>query len=139
MRKSNLLVAATLAISLVTPTMAQEMRHYIGYFKYTDAAMKAMTENPQDREAAGRKLAETFGGKLDAIYWTASGDYDGFVIWEWPDDVTAEASNMLARATGNFSKNEIIPLMNATEFKAAMQKVKDIKATTGYTAPTQTK
>jgi hypothetical protein len=28
------------------------MRHYLAYFKYTDAAVKAMTENPQDREAA---------------------------------------------------------------------------------------
>ena len=135
----GLSTAAILAIGLVTPATAQELRHYLAYFKYSDAAMKAMSENPQDREAAGRKLAEGFGGKLDAVYWMSSGEYDGFVIWEYPDDVTAAASNALTRATGNFQKVEIIPLMNAAEFKAAMQKVKDVRATTAYTAPTQTK
>jgi uncharacterized protein with GYD domain len=147
MKKSNhlalyiggLSTAAILAIGLVTPAMAQELRHYLGYFKYSDAAIKAMSENPQDREAAGRKLAETFGGKLDVIYWMSSGEYDGFVVWEWPDDVTAAASSALARSSGNFQKVEIIPLMNAAEFKATMQKVKDVKATATYTAPTQTK
>jgi uncharacterized protein with GYD domain len=138
MRKSNLLVAA-LAISVATPAMAQEMRHYLGYFTYSDAAMKAMTENPQDREAAARKLAESFGGKMDAIYWMNVG-HDGFVIWEWPDDITAKAVTALTRSTGNFQgTSDVIPLMNAAEFKAAMQKVKDVKATTGYTVPTQTK
>ena len=126
-------------MGFVAPAMSQELRHYIGYFKYSDAAIKAMSENPQDREAAARKLAETFGGKVDAIYFMAAGEYDGFVIWEWPDDVTAAASTALARSSGNFQKNETIPLMNAAEFKATMQKVKDVKATTAYTAPTQTK
>ena len=135
----GLSAAAILAIGLVTPATAQELRHYIDYFKYSDAAIKAMSENPQDREAAGRKLAEGFGGKLDVIYFMTAGEYDGFVIFEYPDDVTAAASAALTRSSGNFQKVEIIPLMNAAEFKAAMQKVKDVKATTAYTAPTQTK
>jgi uncharacterized protein with GYD domain len=126
-------------IGLPTPTMGQELRHYLTYFKYTDAAVKAMTENPQDREAAVRKLAESFGGKLDVLYWMTSGEYDGFVIFEYPDDVTAAASAALVRSSNNFQKNETIPLMNAADFKAVMQKVKDVKATTAYTAPAQTK
>jgi uncharacterized protein with GYD domain len=137
---SRALITATVVIGFITPVMAQQpLRHYLAYFKYSDAAVKAMTENPQDREAATRKLAEGFGGKLDAIYWTTSGGYDGFAVFEFPDDVTAAASAALARSSGNFQKNENMPIMNAEEFKAVMQKVKDIKATTAYTAPTQTK
>jgi len=76
---------------------------------------------------------------LDVIYWTTSGPYDGFAVFEYPDDVTAEASVALARSSGNFQKNESIPILNAAELKAAMQKVKDVKASTSYTGPTQTK
>jgi len=135
----GLSTAAILAIGLVTSAMAQELRHYLALFKYSDAAIKAMSENPQDREAAARKLAEGFGGKVDVVYFMTAGEYDGFVIYEYPDDVTAAASGALARSSGNFQKTETIPLMNSTEFKASMQKVKDVKATTAYTAPTQTK
>lgn len=138
--RSSTAIAAAFLLGFVAPAMAQQpLRHYLAYFKYTDAAVKAMTDNPQDREAAARKLAETFGGKLDVIYWTVSGPYDGFAVFEFPDDVTAAASAELARSSGNFQKNESIPILNAEEFKATMQKVKDVKASTGYTAPSQTK
>ena len=95
---------------------------------------------PEDTdEAAARKLAEGFGGKLDVIYWMTSGPYDGFAVFEFPDDVTAAASAALARSSGNFQRNESLPILNADEFKATMQKVKDVKGSTAYTAPTQTK
>lgn len=137
---SRALITAALAIGCVAPAIAQQpMRHYLAYFKYTDAAVKAMTENPQDREAAARKLAEGFGGKLDVIYWMTSGPYDGFAVFEFPDDVTAEASAALARSSGNFQNNQSMPILNAAEFKAVMQKAKDVKASTAYTAPTETK
>jgi uncharacterized protein with GYD domain len=64
--RSRTLIAAGMVIGFVSPAMAQQpMRHYLQYFKYSDAAIKAMTENPQDREAAARKLAEGFG-----VNWT---------------------------------------------------------------------
>ena len=51
--RSRTVIAAALVIGFIAPAMAQQpMRHYLAYFKYTDAAVKAMTENPQDREAA---------------------------------------------------------------------------------------
>ena len=137
---SRALIAAALVIGFVAPVMGQQpMRHYLAYFKYSDAAVKAMTENPQDREAAARKLAEGFGGKLDVIYWTPSGGFDGFAVFEYPDDVTAMASNALTRSSLNFQRLETIPILNAEEYKAAMQKAKDVRATTAYTVPTQTK
>ena len=53
----------------------------ITVFKYSDTAMKAMTENPQDRGAAAAKLAEAFGGRF-----SSGGDYDGMVVWLLPND-----------------------------------------------------
>ena len=73
------------------------------------------------------------------IYWMTSGPYDGFAVFEYPDDVTVAASVALTRSLGIDKDSQSIPLLNAEEFKAAMQKAKDVKATTAYTAPTQTK
>ena len=139
-RRTAITAISVMAIGFAAPTIAQQstqMRHYAIYFKYSDAAAKAMTENTQDRAAAVRKLAEDFGGKLDAIYWTLSGAFDGFAIWELPDDVTGEAVRLHLRASGNFPNIEVQPIMDAQEFKAAMQKAKETKS--GYTAPTVTK
>ncbi len=135
-----LMTASVLAIGLLAPATAQQstnMHYYIGYFKYTDNAIKAMTESPQDRSVQARKLVEGFGGKLDRIFWFTSGEYDGFVIYELPDDATAEAIEMTVRATGNFQSNDFIRIMNAEEFKMALEKAKQAK--TGYTPPTETK
>jgi hypothetical protein len=42
--------------------------------------MKAMTENPQDRSAVAAKLADAFGGKMEAAYWFSSGS-DTTTAW----------------------------------------------------------
>ena len=139
MKLSSLIVVSTLAMGLTTPAMAQQSMHrYVGFFKYSDTAIKAMTENPQDRSGQAAKLYESFGAKLESIYWFPAGsEFDGMAIAQFPDDVTAEAITLMVRATGNFAANRSIPLMNAEEFKAAMEKVKNVKST--YTPPTTTK
>jgi uncharacterized protein with GYD domain len=114
------------------------MHRYVSFFKYADNAVKAMTENPQDRSAQAAKVAESFGGKLEANYFfPTGGEFDGMAIVEMPDDVTAEGLTLFIRATGNFTKVQTMPLMTAQVFKAAMEKAKSVK--TGYTAPTATK
>ena len=135
----SLIVASALAMGLAVPALAQgSMHRYVVFFKYGDSAVKAMTENPQDRSAQGAKVTESFGGKQEAIYFfPAGGEFDGMAIAEFPDDVTAEGLKLFIRATGNFSKFQTSPLMTAEEFKEAMEKAKNVK--TGYTAPTATK
>jgi uncharacterized protein with GYD domain len=114
------------------------MHRYVIFFKYGDNAIKAMTENPQDRSAQGAKVTESFGGKQEAIYFfPTGGEFDGIAIAEFPDDVTAEGLRLFIRATGNFAKFETRPLITAGEFKAAMEKAKSVKST--YTPPTATK
>jgi uncharacterized protein with GYD domain len=92
----------------------------------------------EDRSAQGAKLAESFGGKLVAAFFFPGGsEFDGMVINEHPDDVTAAAQSLFVRATGNFSKVLSIPVMTGEEFKAAMEKAKNVKSS--YTPPTATK
>jgi uncharacterized protein with GYD domain len=137
----SLMILPVLAIGLAGHTMAQQpsdMHYYLEMFKYTDHAIEAMMENPQDRTAATRTLIEGLGGKLDGFYFYAtSGDWDGIVLVELPDSVTAEALYVTVETTGNFQKQAIIPLMTGEQFKAAMEKAQQAK--TGYTPPTMTK
>jgi hypothetical protein len=59
------------------------------------------------------------------------------VIWTFPDDVSEEVQSLFVRATGNFTRIKALPLMTGEEFKAAMEKAKNVK--TSYTPPTSTK
>ena len=74
--------------------------------------------------------------------WTASisllgGEYDGFVIWDLPDELVAMASiNMTTKATGSFERLQAMPIMNGEQFKAVMEKAKQVKG--GYSPPTTT-
>ena len=90
------------------------------------------------RSAAVEKLFEGFGGKVEASYWFPGNlEWDGMLIVQLPDEVTGQAIALTTRATGNFTRNASVPLMNAEEYKAAMDKAKSVKS--GYTAPTATK
>ena len=137
--KAYILAVSALAIGLSLPAMAQQSMHrYVAFFKYSDTAVKAMTETPQDRAAQAAELAESFGGKMEAAYWFPAGsEYDGMVIWAFPDDVSEAAQALFVRATGNFTRIKSISLMTGEEFKAALEKVKNVQ--TSYTPPTSTK
>ena len=138
MKLHSPIFASALAVGLADPAMAQTMHRYLEFFKYTDSAVKAITENPQDRSTQAAKLAESFGGKMEAAYWFPAGsEYDGMVIYALPDDLTQQAQGLFARATGNFAKTYSIPLVTADEFKAAMEKAKSVKSS--CSPPTATK
>ena len=103
--------ALPLIAGLAVPAMAEDMHRYITVFKYSDTAMKAMTENPQDRGAAAAKLAEAFGGKMEAAYWFSSGgDYDGMVVWLLPNDQAAEVLKRRLSKQRSWSESESPPL-----------------------------
>ena len=71
MKLHSLIIVSALAMGFAVPAIAQSstMHRYIGFFKYTDAAAKTMTENPQDRSAQIAKLYDSFGGKLESVYF----------------------------------------------------------------------
>ena len=136
----SLLTVTALTAVMGGPALSQQQSNphrYVSFFKYSSAAMKAMTETPQDRSVGARQLAEGVGGKVDSIYFLPlGGEYDGFVIWDLPDERAAGATYMTTQATGNFERLQAMPLMNAEQFKAVMEKAKQLKG--GYSPPTAT-
>jgi hypothetical protein len=51
-------------------------------------------------------LAESFGGKMEVAYWFPAGsEFDGTVIFTFPDEVTGEAQNK----TYSFAHRETLP------------------------------
>ena len=66
------------------------MPKYVSLFNFKGEALKAMMDNPADRAAAVRDLAESAGGTFDSYYLTF-GQYDGLAIWEVPDSASAAA------------------------------------------------
>ena len=99
---------------------------------FKDAAAKAMTERPQDREPPARELIEGFGGRMHHYYFML-GEYDGLAIVEFPDNASAAATSMRASASGAFARFETHPLLSTQEAQRAMQMVKD--RAVAYRAP----
>jgi uncharacterized protein with GYD domain len=93
---------------------------YLGRFKYSADALKAMVENPQDRGAAAEQAAESLGCKLHGIWWTL-GDRDGVFILEAPDSVSVVALSMAIGASGEIS-SEATVLLDMNEAQEAMRR-----------------
>ena len=94
---------------------------YLGRFTYTTDAMKALLNQPEDRSAAAREVAETLGGKLLG-FWYAFGEFDGVFLMEAPDNASAAALAMAVGAGGALSDVETTVLLDMDEAQDAMRK-----------------
>jgi uncharacterized protein with GYD domain len=94
---------------------------YLGRFSYTTDAMKALLNQPEDRSAAAREVAETLGGKLVG-FWYAFGEFDGVFLMEAPDNASAAALAMAVGAGGALSEVETTVLLDMDEAQDAMRK-----------------
>ena len=94
---------------------------YLGRFSYTTDAMKSLLEQPQDRSAAAREVAESLGGKLLG-FWFAFGEFDGVFLMEAPDNASAAALAMAVGAGGALSEVETTVLLDMSEAQDAMHK-----------------
>ena len=94
---------------------------YLGRFKYTSDAMKALISQPQDRSAAAREVAESLGGKLLG-FWYAFGEFDGVFLMEAPDNASAAALAMAVGSGGALSDIETTVLLDMDEAQEAMRK-----------------
>jgi uncharacterized protein with GYD domain len=101
---------------------------YLGRFRYTQDAIKAMVGHPQDRSAAAREVVESLGGKLHG-FWFAFGEYDGVFLAEAPDNATAAAMAMATGAAGVSIETTV--LLEMDEAQEAMRKA----ATASYRPP----
>jgi uncharacterized protein with GYD domain len=97
------------------------MSLYLGRFSYTTDAMKALLDDPQDRSAAAREVADSLGGKLLG-FWFAFGEFDGVFLMEAPDNASAAALAMAVGAGGALSEIETTVLLDMDEAQDAMRK-----------------
>lgn len=99
------------------------MPYYLFKGRYSTAALKAMVDKPQDREAAARVLIEAVGGKLHHLFF-AFGEDDVYALIEAPDDQAMAAGALAVGASGSMSGGATVKLMTAQEAMKAMSKAK---------------
>ncbi|RVJ54249.1 GYD domain-containing protein [Sinorhizobium meliloti] len=84
-----------------------------------------MIENPEDRREAARAYIESVGGKLHG-FWYAFGEYDGWNLWEAPDNVSMAAVALAIGAGGALSSIETTVLLSVEDTMEALGKAKSI-------------
>lgn len=89
-----------------------------------------MTKNPEDRSEAARKYIESVGGKLHG-FWYAFGSYDGYNLWEAPDNVSMAAVAIAISGGSALSKFETTPLLTVEETLDALRLAQKV----GYQPP----
>jgi uncharacterized protein with GYD domain len=90
------------------------MALYLTHFSYTPETWARLTKNPEDRREAARKYIESVGGKLHG-FWYAFGAYDGYNLWEAPDNVSMATALIAIRGGGALSKCETTLLLTVEE------------------------
>jgi uncharacterized protein with GYD domain len=90
------------------------MAMYLGRFSYTADAVRKLIENPEDRTEVARAAVESVGGTLHG-FWYAFGQFDGYWLFEVPDNTSAAALAVTVAAGGALSKAETIPLVTVEE------------------------
>jgi uncharacterized protein with GYD domain len=96
------------------------MSLYMFQASYTAQAIKAMVDNPQNREEAARTVVEAVGGKLLHMYF-CFGTADVVAIIEAPDDKSMAACSMAIGASGAFSAGSTTSIMTPGEAMESMQ------------------
>lgn len=106
------------------------MSLYMTQFGYTSEAWAALVRNPEDRGAAISGLMESMGSRMVA-YYHSFGEYDGVVIFESPDEITAAAGVLAAITPGHIKTIKTTPLLTVEDTMEAMRKAGEMT----YLAP----
>ena len=106
------------------------MALYLTRFSYMPETWARLTKNPEDRREAARKYIESVGGKLHG-FWYAFGSYDGYTLWEAPDNASMAAVAIALSGGSALSKVETIPLLTVEETLDALRRAQKV----GYRAP----
>lgn len=101
------------------------MALYLTRFSYTPETWARLTKNPEDRREAARKYIESVGGKLHG-FWYAFGEYDGYNLWEAPDNVSMAAVAIAISGGGALSKIETTVLLTVEDMLSALGKVQSV-------------
>ena len=103
---------------------------YLSKFSYTPETWTRMVGKPEDRRKAAQSYIESVGGKLHG-FWYAFGSYDGYNLWEAPDNVSMAAVALAISGGGALSSFETTILLTVEETLAALRKAEQVR----YRAP----
>jgi uncharacterized protein with GYD domain len=106
------------------------MAFYLMRFSYTPETWAKLMQNPEDRRDAARAYIEQVGGTLHG-FWYGFGKYDGYVIFEAPDNVSLAGCVLAITSGGAIASSETTVLMTVEETLEALGKAGDI----GYRRP----
>ena len=98
---------------------------YLSRFSYTPETWARMIGRPEDRRVAAQRYIESVGGKLHG-FWYAFGTYDGYNLWEAPDNVSMAAVALAISAGGALSSLETTVLLTVEETVAALHKASEV-------------
>src|SRR5688500_9539184 len=101
------------------------MTFYLTRFSYTQETRARMIKDPEDRRAAATQYIEAIGGKLHG-FWYALGEYDGYCLWEAPNNVSIATVGFAISAGGALSKFETTVLLTVDETLEALQHAQTI-------------
>ncbi|HEX2090011.1 MAG TPA: GYD domain-containing protein [Actinomycetota bacterium] len=99
---------------------------YMTQFSYTPETWARMAKNPEDRREAARAYIESVGGKLHG-FWYAFGEFDGYTLWEAPDNVSMAAVALAIGSGGALSKLDTVVLLTVEETLEALRKVESVR------------
>jgi uncharacterized protein with GYD domain len=102
------------------------MPFYLTRFSYTPETWARLIKHPEDRRAAARQYIESVGGKLHG-FWYGFGEYDGYNLWEAPDNVSMAATAIALSAGGALNSIHTTVLLTVEETMAALQKSASIR------------
>jgi uncharacterized protein with GYD domain len=103
---------------------------YLTRFSYTPQTWAKLIANPEDRRIAATEYIEAVGGKLHG-FWYGFGEYDGYNLWEAPDNVSIAAVVLAIGSGGALSSVETTVLMTIEETLDALKQAGSIS----YRAP----
>jgi uncharacterized protein with GYD domain len=93
---------------------------FMAQFAYTPEAWASLIQAPQDRAAASAGLIKHFGGRLVGLYYTPGAEYDGFALFEAPDDAAAAAVEIATVAAGHLRSNRLRRVLSVEEMHTAL-------------------
>ena len=101
------------------------MTIYISQGRYTTAAIKGMSANPEDRSEAVTALFAAAGARLISWYLTL-GPYDWLIIAEAPDEPTMIAAVLAAAAGGSLSDITTTVALTASDTTRVFQRAGEL-------------
>lgn len=99
---------------------------YLTRFSYTPETWARLAKNPEDRRDAARTYIEAVGGKLHG-FWYAFGEFDGYTLWEAPDNPSMAAVAIAISGGGALSKFETTVLLTVEETVEALARVENVR------------